>query len=103
MISIRIFANPTESQLAEITQFFLRQPLRNSDPVKHFDGTGALFTMAFLFMVLDIDHLTFDRPNRITPSARGRVSFGSWCPTVFGHHLEDVMNPNLEPSSRQNI
>ncbi|WP_210213974.1 hypothetical protein, partial [Sinorhizobium meliloti] len=23
----RIFANPTESQLAEITQFFLRQPL----------------------------------------------------------------------------
>ncbi|WP_210213699.1 hypothetical protein, partial [Sinorhizobium meliloti] len=24
----RIFANPTESQLAEITQFFLRQPLR---------------------------------------------------------------------------
>ncbi|WP_234836939.1 Lrp/AsnC ligand binding domain-containing protein, partial [Sinorhizobium meliloti] len=26
----RIFANPTESQLAEITQFFLRQPLRKA-------------------------------------------------------------------------
>ncbi|WP_210213299.1 hypothetical protein, partial [Sinorhizobium meliloti] len=28
----RIFANPTESQLAEITQFFLRQPLRAQRP-----------------------------------------------------------------------
>ncbi|RVJ62850.1 hypothetical protein, partial [Sinorhizobium meliloti] len=29
----RIFANPTESQLAEITQFFLRQPLMHRHPL----------------------------------------------------------------------
>ncbi|WP_210214545.1 hypothetical protein, partial [Sinorhizobium meliloti] len=31
----RIFANPTESQLAEITQFFLRQPLREQAMAKN--------------------------------------------------------------------
>ncbi|MQW59527.1 hypothetical protein GHK59_26760 [Sinorhizobium meliloti] len=39
------------------------------------------------------------RDAALPPSPRGLVSIGPWF--VFGHHLEDVLNPNLEPSSRQ--
>ncbi|WP_210213274.1 hypothetical protein, partial [Sinorhizobium meliloti] len=53
----RIFANPTESQLAEITQFFLRQPLRrvHSDPDNLFHGRPPLFEICNDLMLAHFD------------------------------------------------